>query len=457
MKQKDIPGMFDGPIIPIALKIAVPILIGNILQLLYLVVDTYFISLIDKSSTALISGTGLLFPLFFIFMAIGASLNIGISSLVGRTIGEKNTKTAGFISASGLAIGIIIAVPALMVGYLKGDELVRLLAGSELTPEALNSGLKYFYFVLPSFALMIIGQIFGGILQGEGLTKEIAKAMLLSTIVNIILDPIFIFGLDMGVVGAGLATTVSTLIVIIYITWFMMGDRTSIPISFSPIKVRFSIIKEIIRIGFPQFLNLGAISIAIMFLNKLVGNIGELHMNAWTLVGRMDQILIIPAISVSGATITMISQNYGRKNLDRILEIYMKNVILGLLMVFVAASVYVLVAPFLFPLFSEVPEVVSTAVRQVRLLSHTVMGVTVAIVSGAAFQGTGRPYPAIVIPIVRMGILTVPLAFYFVQSLKMGIDGVYYSLLIGNIVVFIFAFLWARFHLKRITFKAVAS
>jgi len=457
MKQKEIPGMFEGPIIPVALKIALPILLGNILQLLYMIVDTYFISLIDKSSTALISGTGLLFPLFFIFMAIGASLNIGISSLVGRTIGEKNTKIAEFISASGFSIGMIIAVPALMVGYLYGDQFIHILAGSELSQEALDSGLQYFYFVLPSFALMILGQIFGGILQGEGLTHVIAKAMLLSTVVNIILDPIFIFGLNMGVVGAGLATTVSTLVVIVYITWFMLGDRTSIPISFSLAKVRFSIIKEVVRIGFPQFLNLGSISIAIMFLNKLVGNIGELYMNSWTLVGRMDNILIIPAISVSAATITMISQNYGRQNLDRILEIYMKNIMLGLIMVFIAASVYVLAAPVLFSLFSNVPDVVDTAVRQVRLVSHTTLGVAVAIISGAAFQGTGRPYPAVVIPIVRMGILTVPLAFYFVQSLGMGIDGVYYSLIIGNIVVFIFAFFWARFHLKRISFKSLAA
>ena len=457
MKHFKFPDMFEGPILPTALKIGMPILIGNLIQLLYMGVDTYFISMIDKHSTALLSGTGLLFPLFFLFMAIGTSLSIGISAITGRAIGEKNHEAARYIFASGFLIAAIIGLTALIVGYLFKQPFVDALAGKELSMDAILYGLDYFAFLLPGLAMMLFAHVFSGILQGEGLTGEIAKAMLLSTILNIILDPIFIFGFEMGVAGAGLATSISTFSIVVYLSFRMISRKTLTPISFNITLAKVTIIKEIFYTGFPQFLNMSTIAVAIMILNKMVGNISENSMNAWTIVGRMDQLLIIPAIAVGGATITMISQNFGKNNLERVRTIYKTNVMLAIVMVAIAAMVYNALATLFFPAFSSVPEVIEAAIFQVRCTSFTFVGLGVAITSGSTFQATAKPYPSIVIPVFRMGIITIPLAYLMVNMLDMKMNGLYLALAIGNLSAIPVAYLWTQRHLNNIKFKAIGK
>ncbi|MBU3916045.1 MATE family efflux transporter [bacterium] len=452
MKSKEISSIFEGPIMPTALKIGMPIMIGNLVQMLYQGVDTFFISLIDKSSTALLSGTGLLFPVFFIFMAISTSISIGISAMTGRAIGEKNIDAAKHICASGLLIAICIGLPAIAIGFLFKQNFIELLAGSELSSEAIQYGLDYFIFILPALAIMVLVHSFAGILQGEGLTGEIAKAMILSTLVNIVLDPLFIFGLDMGVVGAGLATSIATVVAGLYLIRVMLSGKTTTPITFNITQADLKIIKEVFRIGFPQFVNMATISIAIMLLNKMVGNIGEHYMNAWAIVGRMDQILIIPAIAVGGATITMMSQNYGRKNPDRIRAIYKSNLLLVSGLILIAVVFYNLVAPTLFSAFSSIPEVINAAVLQVRYTAITFIGIGFAICSSSSFQATAKPYPAMVISIVRMGVVTIPLAFLFVRVFDLAMNGIYLSLAIGNLCVIPFAYFWTIRHLNKIKF-----
>lgn len=455
MEYKEIKGIFEGPIAPVAIRIAAPIMVGNLLQLLYMIVDTYFISLIDLSSTALLSGTGLLFPLFFIFMSAGISISIGISSLVGRTIGEQNETVAKHISASGLSMALILGGPALVIGFIFGRPVVSLLAGSEMTPEALEYGLDYFFAILPGMVLLMLSQVFSGILQGEGRTQVIAKSMLISTGANIILDPLFIFGIGMGVTGAGLATTISISISMMYLLVYMARGKTSIPISFNLIQTRRPIVREIVRIGFPQFLNMSTLSLGLMLLNKLVGNIGEHFMNAWTIVGRLDHLIIIPAIAMSGSTMTMVAQNYGRRNLDRVRRIYRSNILLGVAILIVLATIYILLAPISFPLFTDVPEVLEAAVFQVRVVSYSFVGATIAMISVSAFQAVGRPYPAIVLPLARMLIFSVPLSYFFVYYYDMQMGGVYLGLIIGNLAIVPFTLFWVRFHLNRLTFKTV--
>jgi Na+-driven multidrug efflux pump len=109
--------MFDGPVWPVTIRIGAPILLANLLQFCYAIVDTLYISRLDPSSTALLSGTGLMFPLFFVFMAAGSSIGVGVSALVGRVIGEENRSAMPHVMASGLMLVLCIALTALPLAY----------------------------------------------------------------------------------------------------------------------------------------------------------------------------------------------------------------------------------------------------------------------------------------------------------------------------------------------------
>ena len=356
--KNEIQGMFEGPILPLALKLSIPFFISNVVGLLYLVIDTYFITLIDRSSTALISGTGLVFPVYFLFLALGMGINIGVSSLVARAIGEKNQPALERAADSGLLIATVLAVSTLTLGYVFGSDILHLLAGSKLTEEAVGHGLRFFYFILPALGLLLLGHVLLGVLQGEGLTRYIATASVLSAVVNIALDPLLIFYFDMGVAGAGLATTLGIAVAAVYVIGIFAREKSSIPIHWNLTKARAKLIMEILRVGSVQSLQMAAMSVTFMFLNNIVSSIGQDAMNSWALCGRTDQIMFIPAFAISGATISMVGQNYGRGNLARVRRIYSRNILLGLVMVLSLAVVYNITAGWIFSGFSSVEGVI---------------------------------------------------------------------------------------------------
>jgi len=442
--------MFDGSIAPLTARLALPMLIGQLLQVAYMIIDTAFIARIDPTSTALLSGTGLAFPLFFLFMAIGVSINVGVSTLMGRMIGEKRADEAPHVLASGLLIASVIIVPVLALGYPFGHTFLHILAGSRLSDQAVDYGLYFYYFLLPGFALMLLGQAFFGILQGEGRTDTIARIMVISTLLNIILDPILIFIVHMGVSGAGLATSLSVMISMVYGVLSLKKGGSHLTLTINLFNSQKPLIREIIRIGFPNLISMAAMSISFMILNKLVGGIGQTEMNAWTMVGRMDQIVLIPSFAISGATVAMVSQNFGRGNLLRVRKMYRINMLLGMGVVTFVALLYMIVTPFLFPFFSTVTDVVSTAVFQVRVVALSFTGVCAAIISTAVFQATGKPLPALVISLFRMGIISIPLAVLMAYTWGLGYPGILFALAAGNLAVLPIAFGWTRLHLKRL-------
>lgn len=453
----EIHGMFEGPILPLALKLSIPFFISNVIGLLYLLIDTYFITLIDPGSTALISGTGLVFPVYFLFLALGMGINIGVSSLVARAIGENNQPALERAADSGLLIATLIAVVTLTLGYALGSDILHFLAGSELTEEAIGHGLRFFYFILPALGLLLLGNVLLGVLQGEGLTRYIATASVLSAVVNIALDPLLIFYFGMGVAGAGLATSLGIVAAAVYVIGIFVKKKSSIPIHWNLAKARAKLIREIVRVGSVQSLQMAAMSVTFMFLNNVVSSIGQDAMNSWALCGRTDQIMFIPAFAISGATISMVGQNYGRGNLARVQRIYRGNILLGLAIVLVLAIVYNIAAEMIFSGFSSVEGVIRGSVSQVRALSFTFVGVSTAMISASTFQATGKPLPALLITLIRMIILAVPAAYLLVHVFDMKMPGVFISLAAGNAVALPLSWVWTRLHLKKLKVRAIAG
>jgi len=446
--ENSIKNMFEGPVFPVTARLSLPFFISNFLSLLYLIVDTFFISRIDPNSTALISGTGLVFPIYFLFISLSVGISIGVSSLVARGIGERNRIVIENSADSGLLIALIITLGTIPAGYAWGPRIMNALAGEGMSAEAITYALQYFYYLLPGLALLLVGHVLLGVLQGEGLTRYIATASVISTILNCVLDPFFIFTLGMGVPGASLATSVAIGITAVYVIGIFVLKKSAVPIRWSVLRARGALVKEIIHIGSLQSLGMIAVSATFMLLNKLVSSIGQDVMNSWALCGRTDQLLLIPTFAISGATITMAGQNYGRNLPERVYHIYRLNLLAGIGLVAVFAVLYNLCSYPLFALFSSVPEVIESSVTQVRYLSFTFLGVTAGMISGSVFQATGKPLPAFIITLFRMVFVTVPLAFLLVRHYEMGIVGVFIGLGAGNVLALPLSVAWTLRYLR---------
>jgi len=448
--------MFEGSIWRITLRLAFPLMIANFVSFSYSFADTVFISMIDRGSTAIISGMGLIIPIFILAIALSTGLGMGVSAVVARGMGEDNPTVLRKVAASGFLIALVISALVLIASYLFGRRFIALLAGPGLSAFALEKAWQYLFFVLPGFFFLIAGRVLIGILQGEGLNRKIALALAISTGSNLVLDPLFIFVLRMGVGGAALATTVAILIAALYVLPQFRKGRTHTVLSFSFWRAEAHLVREILRTGMPHTIGQIAEGVSYLLLNRLVSSIGEAAMNSWTLCIRIDQLLLIPIFSLSGANLTMVGQNFGRGKLERVRLIFRTNLLLGAGVLVAFASVYSGLAPFIFHTFSSLPEVVAGSVRQVRVLAFTFIGTAFAMLTVTTFQGTGHPGRAMLLTLMRLGMISVPLAYLLHYLVSWGMWSIYLAIGASNLTALATSWFWGKHTLQDLRFRAVA-
>lgn len=445
--------MFTGSIIPIILKISIPILIGNLFNYMNLMVDSYFIAMLDSESSAPLAGTGVVYPLFFAITTVASSAAVGLNILTGRMIGEKKYEECKSLGVSGTIATLAFGIPFILICFLFGPQIIRILSGSNLSAEAATYGLHYLYSLSIGLVIMIVAQVYGGILLGEGLAYVTAIAFMGMAVINVILDPIFMFVLGLGIAGAGIATSISIAFSCLYIIRFIHKGKSRIPLSFDIKLFNKAILKDIVKIGMPQFLMTMSFYVIIIVYNKIItANFDENVMTAWTLTERVNQMLIIPVTAIGGATTVFIAQNYGRKNADRIKAALKVNTIFVFAVCTVLSLLNAILSKWVFSGFSKIDEVVNIAVRAVLITSFTFGFMGVGWIIGAFFQATDKQLPALLILYGRV-IVTLITGILMLYGLGLGIDAIFISVAIGNIACALIALIWGRIHLKKLSFN----
>jgi putative MATE family efflux protein len=289
-----------------------------------------------------------------------------------------------------------------------------------------------------------------GILQGEGQMKYIMKIMIIGTVLNIILDPLFIFVFNLGVAGAAAATTVAQFVALIYGFTPFLRKKVSVRIHWKAANIKLSAIKKILSIGFPQALGMMLMSVSFLFLNRIVMGIDPLALTAFSICGRFDQAVLMPSFALGGALITIMGQNGGRGNYERLLKAWYTALAAGAVSVAAIATVMVVFAPWIFAFFTDIPEVINYAVLQTRVMEYTFIFAMIAIISRSGFQAVGYPLPALVVILLRLLLIAIPAAYIFVYVFDLGIFGVWFGLIGGSFVSVIVAFIWLRTIIKQI-------
>jgi len=440
-KQKEIKGMFNGPIISLLFKLSMPILTGMILQLVYNITDTLWISKIDKTDPSYIGGTGMIFPIFFFTMALSNGIQIGVSSLVARAIGERNENVLNRTAESGLGIAVFFGFLFLILGYLYDKKLISLLGASE---NYMMHGLDYFRVILPFIPLIFISSVFHGMLQGEGRMKYIMFAMLMSTLLNIVLDPLFIFTFNLKVKGAALATVISHSLGIFYILTVFLRKKTSIHIKWKLKNIDWHTIGKISSIGFTQAASMIIMSVSFMLINRIVISIDKMAMTAYSIAGRIDQVAFMPIIAFSSAVLTMVGQNAARRKFERARKIWNKGMLSSGTIVLFLATGMVIFARLIYSNFSDVNKVINYAVTQTRIVVYTYILAVIGIMGRSVFQAIGHPVPALILAILRMLILNVPSILILVYVFGLKMYGVWFGMIVGNLTSAIISYIWVK-------------
>lgn len=402
MKNLDIR---TGALAPLLVKLSLPVLAGQVFGLLYNLVDTFFIARIDTSNPWLVGATGLVFPIYFIFMATSFGITGGVSSLVARAIGAGKTQELDKTAESGIFLSLAASFICLALMYPLGDPLLSLFGG---TNELLAYGKEYLWWVLPTVPFMMFNAVFVGILQGEGRTKHMMMSMMIGTIVNIVMDPVLIFGAKMGIGGAGLATAIGNASSSVYLLIIFLTRKSTVTIHWKSSNISFPVMGEIIRVGLPQSIMNFLASISFIFYNRIMVSINPMIITAFTLYSRLEQLALIPIWAVSSALSSIAGQAAGAGDFKRMRSSSRVSSLLCFGVCGVLFLTFVLISPWLFALFQSDAQVLflaSQIVVWMALASYLAIPVFMAntIMSVAGFANR-----SLIFTVIRIYGINVP-------------------------------------------------
>lgn len=430
-------------------KLTIPIMISMLLTASYNIIDGVWIAGLGQEA---IAGIGFITPIFMILNGVSVGLGSGATSSISRFVGAKNHKKASQSAAHSLLIFLIASVVLTIVLLILQEPLLKLYGASG---ESLAQGIKYGTPLFLGLFAFIFANGASGILRGEGDMKRAMYAVVVSVILNAILDPICIYILGWGSAGAAIATILSSIcsaIVILY--WILVKKDTYVDVNLGEFKFDSSIAKDILKVGIPASMDMLVMSIAMSLYMIFISSIaGEFGIASFTSGQRLYLFAIMPLTAIGTAVTAVVGSSFGAKNGEYISRAHKFGAKFGIIFGTCVTLILVVFATQLSTIFAYtaetahlVPEI--TRYLQIACLSLPLTGAGMA--STFFYQGIGKGTISLSWTIIREVIFTVGATFFFGIYLGWGLIGIWVGLAIGRAAASILNYLYARYTIKGI-------
>ena len=406
----------DG-IYSLFIKIAIPSSIGTIFQNLYSVVDSIFAGqMISESALAAI---GQIFPIYFIIIALGVGLSIGTTSLIANSIGENNLENSGKIFTQSFILSIFISIFITTLGIYFSPSIISSINNDK---ETLELSIKYIHIIFFGSIFIFILMSINSSLSAQGDTKSYRNVLIFSFFLNIILNPILISGKifsfqlisPLGIQGIAFATIISQFVGIFYL--FIKLTKTSIynyvKLTFIP---NFLIINNILSQGIPASIGMMMIAVGSYILIYFVGFFGVEAIAGYTSAGRYEQLFFLPLLGLSTATVTIVGQNFGAKQYQRVLETYKKGIKVGVIILSLLGLLIFLSAEMAMNLFTNNEDVKKYGSDYLKISALMFPAFPFFFIGNATFQGLKKAIIVMYMAIMRfvlMPFILVSIIFY---------------------------------------------
>jgi len=411
-------------------RIAIPTSIGFLFNTLFNVVDTIFAGQI---STDALSGLTLSFPIFFIIIAIASGFGNGLTALISVALGKKEIHDFHKLILNALLISLFFG---LLFIFVLPNIITPLFELAGASGQALQYGLDYTNTIFIGAIFFLLNFVFNAILSSQGNTKPFRNYLVIGFFLNLILDPLFIFGWfglpELGTQGVALATILVQSFGTIYMGSHVLKselfDIKKMSIKDSSPKVMLDIFVQ----GIPSSLNLAAIAIGVFIINYYVLLYGgDISVASYGAALRIQQVALLPSLGLNVAIITIIGQNLGAKQFDRMAETKKTAMKMGLLLVITGGVIVFIFAPLLMSIFNSNPDVIRIGARYLRIDTIGFVTYLIINVNTSALQGIKKPLFALIIGIFRQ---LLPLFIFPLlgTTFNLGIDGVWYGIVVIN-------------------------
>ena len=445
--------MGTQPINKLLVTMSLPIIASMLVQAMYNIVDSIFIGQYSINGLTAVS---LAFPFQNLMIAVATGTGVGMNAVLSKFLGEKNYKEANHTAGNGFVLAIISALFFALLSFLGSEIYFRT---QNPNPEIVEYGKQYLW-ICGGLSFGIFGQIiFERMLQSTGKTIYTMFSQGIGAIINIILDPIMIFGLfgfpRLGVAGAALATVIGQIAAMVIGIYFNATQNDYIRLSKESMKLDKKIIGRIYSIGVPSILMVAIGSVMTFCLNKILTgfdyvktiygeNTGTLATTAFGVYFKLQSFIFMPIFGLNNGMVPIIAYNFGARKRDRIAKTLKLSVIYATCIMLIGFALFQLIPDKLLAMFNDDPALIGIGVRALRTISYCFIFAGFCIVSGSVFQALGKGKYSLAMSAARQLLFLLPISYLF--SLTGNIDLVWLGFPIAEIV----AVALSIFYIKRI-------
>ncbi len=403
-------------------RLSAPSIIGMLVYAFYNVVDTIFIGrALGEESVSGIGGLVIAFPIHMLAMGIAIGLGIGGSSIVSRALGSKELHKAEKALGTVFFLGIFLGFAYSFTGLFFLDPLLKIFGA---TPGIMPYARAYLEIIMAGSAVFTLGIATEDLVRAEGNARYAMFGMIFGAGLNIILDPIFIFWLDMGVRGAAIATVLSQLAATVFLLRYFLAGKSSVVFKPELLVPDMTISKELAVIGIGPFIIEASNSTMMIFVNNALATYGgDVSIAAFGIIHRLLMLIFLPLLGISFGLQPIVGYNYGAKQFSRVAES-----VKVALMVSTLFSLPGFLLMFFFPepiiqIFSSDPELTAAGAGAMKIVVLILPFIGFQLVGTTVFQALGKPVPAFVLSLARQILFLLPLVLILPRFY--GLDGVW--------------------------------
>ncbi|MFC2019492.1 MATE family efflux transporter [Chloroflexota bacterium] len=427
-----------APLGRLLLSLSLPGIVSMTVMALYNIIDTFWVARLGYEAIAALT---VVLPYHILSIAIAVGSGVGVSALTSRRFGEHNVEAANMAAGQIFPIAGIFGSLLLVVAVLF-PRTVLVIGGA--TPDIMGYGTQYLVIIAFGTPFLVFAYTAGSLLRGSGDALRPMIFMLTGTVINIILDPLLIFGIgpfpEMGVKGAALATVIALIINAGLILYYIVANKSVYRIRLAYLKPRLRVLFDIYRVGFPSMVTTALEGVVFALFNNALASFSSLAIAAGGIAIRIADLAFMPIFGVAQGLLPIVGFCFGAclwKRLWLAVRLASISLVLFIGMILVLLEFF---APELIGLFSSDPELLAMAVPGIRiaLSSLVIVGPTIMFVT--AFQGMAKGKEAMILSLARWLVFFIPLVVFLPRIL--GIYGVWMSLPISDVLAFVMSGVW---------------
>lgn len=421
--------MLEEPVPRLVLTLAVPTIISMMVTSIYNMADTYFVSQINTSASGAV---GIVFSIMAIIQAVGFTIGMGSGSVASRLLGQGLPDRAAVIASSAVVAAVVCGSLLTLAGLGTLEHFVWILGATEtIYPYAL----QYATYILWGAPVMCLAFTLNNLLRWQGKANRSVIGLGIGGVLNILLDPIFIFGLDLGISGAAIATLLSQCVSASILASFFLRGQSEIRVSIRCVSTAPKIYLTIFKSGMPSFFRQGMASVSAMALNFNAGVYGDAAVAAMAIVTKVFNFLLSAVIGFGQGMQPVVGYNYGAKELGRVRQAVSFSLKFCTVILTVAAAAGAVFAPQIVQFFRNAPAVVAVGTQAFRFQCISLPLAAVLVFANMLFQSLGKSWRASLLALCRQGMFFIPLVYLL--PMHFGLLGLEVTQMCSDLIAFL--------------------